>query len=182
MPVATIADLRFATAWALRGDAADATFVREAQRVLGVGVPVVPNTSATADAATVLWTGPRAWLFLDGAATSRGDYDAARRAIAAAGGALFDVSAAHAAWHIAGTGAARALSALCPLDLHPAVFPDGCCAYSVLGHVTASIHRRAAGDGYVVAVARSFGEDARTALATAVASVNAAAAAGDERG
>ena len=112
----TFRELRIATAWNVRGDARDASFLAEAGRLLGP-LPVVPSTSARHDDGASLWLGPRSWLFVAGPASRARDFDATRVAINAAGGALFDVSASYVGWTIAGLHAARVLNRECPLDL-----------------------------------------------------------------
>ncbi len=174
-PPATMVPLAIPTLWALRGDAAHASFAEEAARRFGAALPTRPCTSAQAGTVTLLWTGPRAWLVLDATPDSR-DYEGARRAFADSGGALFDVSAAYAWWQLRGHGAATALAALCPLDLHPRAFTPGACAGSMLGHVAALVYRPQGDEGFRVAVARSLARDAEDALQAAVASVNASTA------
>ena len=91
-------------------------------------------------------------------ATPLQDFEGARDALNAAGGALFEVSASRVAYAVRGPRAADVLAAGCPLDFHARAFPVGACAQSVLARVNALCWRSAA-DVFVVLVARSFGRD-----------------------
>src|SRR5690242_15380600 len=88
-----IGELVFGHAWNLRGDSRHEAFVSAAPRVLGVPLPQVPLTSTRTNAVTLLWLGPRSWLHVGREASTADDYESARRAVNAVGGALFDVSA-----------------------------------------------------------------------------------------
>lgn len=166
----TLAEVRFCVVWNLRGDPAQSTFVGEAQRCLGLPLPLQPNTSERNAATALLWLGPRAWLFIAGADSPRDDFDGTRRRLNDAGGALFDVSASYAAWSVSGDAAMRVLNRSCPLDLHPRVFSAGHCAQSVLGHVNAVFYRPDEAARLVVMVGCSFAADAWADLTASAAS------------
>lgn len=168
-PVA-LAVLALAAAWNLRGNPAESSFVATAERVFGLPLPLRPGASASSkpgessahsDALgdALLALGPTAWLYV-GRDAARGDFDDARKAVDAAGGALFDVSASYVAWSVTGPEAAPALNRGCPLDLHPREFPAGHCAQSVLGHVNALFWRPDEAPAFVVLVPRSYAADA----------------------
>jgi sarcosine oxidase, subunit gamma len=164
----TLAEILLATAWNVRGDPAQAAFVAEVERSLGVPLPSQPNTSARSATAALLWLGPRAWLLVAGADSPRGDFDDVRRRLNDAGAALFDVSASYVAWSVSGAAASRVLGKGCPLDLHPRAFPAGRCAQSLLGHIHALFYRPDDASTFIVMVARSFAADAwRELLASA---------------
>ena len=165
----TLGEVDIALAWNVRGNAADAPFVSHVQRVLRLPLPA-PMTSTYGEHDALLWLGPRSWLFVAGASATRDDFDAARRAINAAGGALFDVSSSQVAWTIRGAAAGRVLNRSCPLDFHPHAFPPGYCAQSMLGHINALFHRPDASPAFVVMVARSYAADAWRALSDSAAS------------
>jgi sarcosine oxidase subunit gamma len=166
----TLGELGIARAWNLRGDAANAAFVSQVQRVLGLPLPVAPMTSACGEHDALLWLGPRAWLYIAGVSATHHDFDAARRSVNAVRGALFDVSASHVAWTVSGAIAGRVLNRSCPLDFHPDAFAAGHCAQSLLGHVSALFYRPCASPTFVVMVARSFAADAWRTLCDTAAS------------
>ena len=182
-----------ALAWNVRGDSARAAFVASVQTALGIPLPARPNSSARGialptrpnasargfalptqphasergdGAGALLCLGPRSWLFVAGQPAANGAFEAVRKALNDADGALFDVSSSYVAWTISGDAAARVLNRGCPLDLHPAVFRPGDCAQSVLGHVNALIYRPDERGAFIVMVARSFAADAWEQLET----------------
>jgi sarcosine oxidase subunit gamma len=161
-----ISETDVALAWNLRGDAARAAFAAAVEATLGVPLPTRPNASERGGAGALLCLGPRSWLFVAGQPAADGAFEAARKALDDADGALFDVSSSYVAWTISGDAAARVLTRGCPVDLHPRVFRPGDCAQSLLGHVNALIYRPDERSAFIVMVARSFAADAREQLET----------------
>lgn len=176
--VVTLAEVAIARAWTVRGNPAEASFVAQVERLLGLPLPLTPMTSAGDEHQALLWLGPRSWLFIAGApdrgelggATLHNDFDGTRHAINVAGGALFDVSSSQVAWTISGAMAGRVLNRSCPLDFHADAFPPGHCAQSLLGHVNAVFYRPDASATFVTMVARSFAAAAWHALCNTAAS------------
>ena len=166
----TFAEIPIARAWNLRGDPRRATFAAEAQSRFGVPVPRQPCTTASTAAGAMLWLGPRSWLWVAATDAPAPDFDGARRALNAVGGALFDLSASYVAWAIRGEAADRVLNRGCPLDFHSRVFPPGHCAQSVFGHINALLYRPDERPAYIVMVARSLAADARHDLWSAAMS------------
>ena len=156
----TLGEVLLSLAWNVRGNPAHSPFVSAAERLLGLPLPLEPNTSTRSAGKTVLWLGPRSWLLVAGPALRRNEFDVTRTALNTAGGALFDVSSSYVGWMIAGAGAARALNRSCPLDLHPSAFPAGRCAQSMLGHVNALLYRMDERPAFIMMVARSLAVDA----------------------
>ena len=162
-------------AWNLRGDPRRAAFVAEAERTIGLALPVGPGATARAAhdgrnavlGSVLLSLGPTTWLFVAPAHASPPAFDLARKALNAARGALFDVSASYVAWSIIGNDAARVLNCACPLDLDQRAFPVGHCTQSLLGHVGALLYRPAAST-FIVMAARSFAADVKRNLQTFV--------------
>jgi len=154
-----LAELRWAFAWNLRGDASVSAFVSEAQRMTGLALPLAPCTATRTAARSLLWLGPRSWLWIDGADGANTDFDAARNALNAVGGALFDSSAAYAGWLVSGALVATVLNRGCPLDLRPRAFGAGRCAQSLLGHLPALFYRPNERPLFVVMVPRSLATD-----------------------
>jgi len=156
----TLGEITYGFAWNVRGNPAQSSFVAETSRLLGLPLPLRPNTGVQRAGKTLLWLGPRSWLFVGGTVLPDHDFDTTRIALNAAGGALFDVSASYGAWMIAGESAARVLNRGCPLDLHPSAFRMGQCAQSALGHINALFYRSDARPAFIIMVARSLAVDA----------------------
>ena len=165
---AAVEAVEIGVAWNLRGDPRRSSFVAAAESALDLALPTQPGASTRSaapgqgplPASLVLSLGPTSWLFVTGLHASVRDFDAARRGINAARGALFDVSASQLAWSVTGNDAARVLNCACPLDLDARSFPVGHCAQSLLGHVTALFYRPAAST-FIVMVARSLAADVK---------------------
>ena len=158
-----------ATAWNVQGDAASPPLRAEAQRIAGVSLPDAANTASKGDGVVVLWLGPQSWLLIAADAAALGDFAAARDALNAAGGALFDVSASRVAYIVDGPRAADVLAAGCPLDFDPRVFSAGQCRQSLYGRVPALFYRDGEPPACTVLVARSFARDSWGSLCTAAA-------------
>jgi sarcosine oxidase subunit gamma len=162
-------EIRMARAWNVRGNPGHKPFCDGVEAVLALPLPVAPMTSAYGEHGALLGLGPRSWLYVEGLASPGLALDAARRAINAAGGALFDVSASYVGWAISGPMAERLLNRLCPLDFDRRAFPPGHCAQSLLGHIHALFHRPGETAAFFVMVARSFAADAWSGLCEAAA-------------
>jgi heterotetrameric sarcosine oxidase gamma subunit len=169
----TLEPLEIGVGWNLRGDPRAPAFVAASERTLGLALPTQPGASASAAdagqgrqlAPLLLSLGPTSWLFVATSPASLPDFEPARKAINAAAGALFDVSASHVGWSITGTHAARVLNCACPLDFDPRSFAVGHCAQSLLGHVAATFYRPAAST-FIVMVSRSFAAGVKRDLQT----------------
>jgi sarcosine oxidase subunit gamma len=158
----TLREVAIAAAWNVQGDPARPEFVESARMLLGVTLPAAPNTTVRGEPWSALWLGPNSWLALAAFPplddTSPHPFVPARDALNAAGGALFDVSAARVGWTLSGPRAADVLAKGCPLDFHRRGFPIGGCAQSMFGHCNALFVRHA-DDAFTLLVARSFARD-----------------------
>jgi sarcosine oxidase subunit gamma len=163
-----LAEATIATAWNVQGDPGRAAFAAEAARLFGVALPGAPNTLARSATLCAAWIGPRSWLLVAGGDSPLADFAAARDALAAAGGALFDVSFARIAWTVSGPEAATVLAKGCPLDFDAAAFPVGTCAQSLFGHVGA-LYLRQDRSAFTVMVPRSYARDVWHSLLGAAA-------------
>jgi sarcosine oxidase subunit gamma len=154
-PGVAFAETMIATAWNVQGPADRPAFLEAAQSAFGVAPPTRSNTLTRGNNVSALWLGPASWLIVAGAPL--GDFSARRDALAAAGGALFDVTCARIGWMVTGPRAATVLAKGCPLDLHPRAFPPQSCAQSLFGHVNALFARDE--NGFTLMIARSFARD-----------------------
>ena len=132
-----LSELTIAGAWNAQGRPERPACIAAVQRVFAVPLPHTPNATRRTDTVTALWLGPESWLLVAHGASPRPDLAAARAAINAAGGALFDVSAGRVAYAVTGRHATALLARRCPLDFHAGAFPVAGCAQSLLGHVGA---------------------------------------------
>jgi len=96
---------------------------------LKLDLPIRPKTSGHAGGRAALWLGPDEWLVID-----EGGVDLI--GILAGVSSLHagtDVSHRNTAVIVSGPGAEAALSAGCPQDLSPGIFPVGACSRTLLG-------------------------------------------------
>ena len=151
LPGVTLASVSIGAAWNVQGRRA----VDAAQRHFGMRLDATAGAVTHAADITAMWLGPESWLLVG--ARALGNFAAARDAMQAGGGALFDVSASRVAYAVSGARALDVLAAGCPLDLHADAFPPGRCAQSLFGR-TSALYCRARG-GVVLMVPRSFARD-----------------------
>ena len=164
----TFAETKFAAAWNIQGNLTRASFSDAAQRLFGLALPTVPNTTAQHGWLTALWLGPTSWLLVANDASLLGDFTAQKDLVNSAGGALFDVTASSLAWTVGGPYAPIVLAKQCPLDFDERAFAVSACAQSVLGHVNALFYRRDFGS-FTVTVARSYARGVWRGLCQAAA-------------
>jgi sarcosine oxidase, subunit gamma len=158
-PQIALGEVAIAWAWNMQGDTARASIPDTVNREIGAPLPLAANTTARGAGATSFWLGPASWLIVGHTSTPAIAFGAARDALNAAGGALFDVSSSRIAFRVAGERAATVLAKSCPLDFHSRIFPDGGCAQSVLGHLGALFYRRDKTE-WLLMVPRSYARDA----------------------
>ena len=87
-------------------------------RTVPAGYPAAPNTFVTDGERRVLWLGPDEWLVL--------------HPCGAEPGSTVDVSDTRVVLAVTGPHARSVLAHGCALDLHPAAFPVGSCAQTML--------------------------------------------------
>jgi sarcosine oxidase subunit gamma len=157
----TLAEATMTTAWNVQGDPTHASFVTGVAQLLGVPLPLIPNTTKRGNEVIAFWLGPRSWLLVESSPVSSvlADFVARRDALNALGGAVFDVSASRIAYRVRGVQAATVLAKGCPLDFHPDAFPVGGCAQSMFAHVNALFYRQDAAPTFLILVARSLARD-----------------------
>jgi sarcosine oxidase, subunit gamma len=129
---------------------------------LGLPLPTMPKTSASAGQRTALWLGPDEWLVID---EGEGGLMAALETSGALHSAT-DVSHRNTAVLISGPGAAKTLNAGCPLDLSLKAFPVGACARSLFGKIEVVV-LRTGGTAFRLEFWRSFSDYAFGLLAEA---------------
>ncbi|HEV7414480.1 MAG TPA: hypothetical protein VGP14_12540 [Casimicrobiaceae bacterium] len=164
-----LSEATIATAWNVQGDAASSPLRAEVQRIAGVALPSAANTTSQGVGVVALWLGPQSWLLVAADAGPLGNFAAARDALNAAGGALFDVSASRVAYVVDGPRAVDVLAAGCPLDFDPRISAAAPCRQSLYGRVPALFYRQDETPACTVLVARSFARDTWGSLCTAAA-------------
>ena len=146
------------------------------EAALGVPLPLVPNTTASADGRTALWLGPDEWLMV-GADGTQGAIEAAvREALGDAFGSVVDVSANRTALRLAGPCARAVLEKGCSVDLHPRAFSPGACAQTLVARAQVILEQLGPEPAYRLFVRPSFAEYLATWLVDAMTEFAAAEA------
>ena len=117
----------------LRGDAGDVTFPAAVEEVLGVGLPVDPNTIAEGEDVTVCWMGPDEWLLTLPPGAQTRVMVALREALGEHHASAVDTTGGYTLVNVAGARRRELLAKGCTLDLHPGSFFPGQCAQTNLG-------------------------------------------------
>jgi sarcosine oxidase subunit gamma len=143
---------------ALRGDAADGALAAAVREVLGVELPLEPNTVGRGDDASVLWLGPDEWLAVMPEGHEVRALQALDSALAGTHALVSDVSHARAVVELSGTDARTVLAKGCSLDLHPRAFGPDRCAQSALARAHVLLHQLDETPAFDLYVHRSFME------------------------
>lgn len=145
----------------LRGDAGDATFPAAVKGVLGVSLPVAPNTIAEGEDVTVCWMGPDEWLvILRPGAQTRCVADLSQ-ALEHLHASAVDTTGGYTLVNVAGARRRELLAKGCTLDLHPRSFSTGQCAQTNLGKAGVLLIPRgdaSEAESFDVIVRRSFAD------------------------
>lgn len=117
----------------LRGDAGDATFPAAVEGVLGVSLPVVPNTIAEGEDITVCWMGPDEWLLVLPPGEQTRCVAGLSQVLGQLHASAVDTTGGYTLVNVAGARRRELLAKGCTLDLHPASLSPGQCAQTNLG-------------------------------------------------
>jgi sarcosine oxidase subunit gamma len=145
----------------LRGDAGDATFLAEVEGVLGVSLPVDPNTIAEGGDVTACWMGPDEWLLILPPGAQTRAVAALREALGERHASAVDTTGGYTLVNVAGARRRELLAKGCTLDLHPRSSSPGQCAQTNLGKAGVVLIPRGKGSdsqSFDVIVRRSFAD------------------------
>lgn len=141
----------------LRGQPADAKFMRAVTGVIDVVPPTQPCTSVSGLLGSILWLGPDEWLVIS--ETQRGAEISASlgKALAGIHASVTEVGDGRTVFTLSGAAARRVLAKGCSIDFHPRVYSPGRCVQTLLAKASVLIHAASA-DGFDIYVARSFAD------------------------
>ena len=144
----------------LRGDSTHPQFFNGVQRVIGVELPVIPNTVVRSPGLCCHWLGPNEWLIT----VKRPEVSIMKDLEDSLSGlhvAITDLTGGQSLLEIGGRQSRDVLSAACTLDLHPDVFMQGSCAQTILAQSNVLItptFASSVGCVFEVLVRRSYAE------------------------
>lgn len=141
----------------IRGGRGDARFAATVARVLGMALPIAPNTVACDRDRVAYWLGPDEWLLVTPAGGDTVIADSLREALRDAFSAVTEVGSGQTVIVLQGRHARELLSKECPLDLLSPSFGPGACAQTRLAKASVLL-RPLEGDGMELIVRRSFAE------------------------
>ena len=125
----------------LRGDPENRQFLANAESVLGIQLPLQPNTQHASADQTCYWTGPNEWLLHCRLSATGPIVKALKAKLRDTHFAVTEVTDYYTVLHLDGADSIALLSKACPLDLHPAKFTVGDCAQTRFGHASILLHK-----------------------------------------
>ena len=144
----------------LRGDCTHPQFVDGVQRVVGVELPVIPNTVVRSPGLCCHWLGPNEWLITI-KMPEASIMEELEDSLSGLHIAITDLTGGQSLLEIGGRQSRELLSAACTLDLHPDVFMQGNCAQTILAQSNVLItptFASSVGCVYEVLVRRSYAD------------------------
>ena len=142
----------------LRGDPAEQRFLEAVEGVLGVGLPLEPNTVSVAREMAALWLGPDEWLVVTPPDQETGLAQALADPLREMFASGTDVTGGQTLVNLGGPRVRDLLAKGCSLDLHPRVFVPGRCAQTMLAKATVVIWRPDGTPSYNVIVRRTYAD------------------------
>ena len=146
----------FLTNLNLRVDPGDTDALAAAHRVLGVQLPLTPNTTAESDELVAVWLGPDEWLLLAEHHQADSLIPDLQTVLTGHFASVVDTSAGQTVIRLSGPSTLDVLTRGCALDLHPSVFPPGACAQTMLARAQALLIAVDATPTFDIVVRRSF--------------------------
>jgi sarcosine oxidase subunit gamma len=138
-----IRELPFLSQINFRADPNDANLMqRLLSGLVGLALPLVPNTATSRRDHRALWLGPDEWLMVGPEGKQDAIQEALRVGLAGAFGSIVDVSANRTTIEIRGSKARQLLAHGVPIDLDERAFGPGRCAQTLLAKAQVIIERR----------------------------------------
>lgn len=140
----------------LRGDAADGSFTDCVARIVGVALPIGPNTTNESGERSLSWLCPSEWLIMCPGDDEQLLADRLCEGLRSQFVSVVQLGGGQTVFRLQGGDARELLARGCPLDLHQRVFKIGQCAQT---HVAkAPVLLRPIAGGIDLVVRRSFAD------------------------
>lgn len=140
----------------LRGDPQSAEFLGGVRGILGLDLPLRPNTMVQGDALTALWLGPDEWLIVTSPDVQSDLQWKLETALSGQHVAITDVSSGLTLISVVGPRMREVLAMGMTLDLHSRVFLPGQCAQTLLAKAGVTVWL--ANNAFQIIVRRSFAD------------------------
>ena len=143
----------------VRGEADDPNFLAAIKAVIGIPLPLTPNTYQVGDGdLRVLWLGPSEWLLMAPSHRIDGMVSELRTGLHDAFAAINDLSGGMVTLEVSGPESTDLLSKGCTLDFHPLSFTAGQCAQSGFAKANVLIAKLSNEPRYSISVRRTFAD------------------------
>jgi sarcosine oxidase subunit gamma len=142
----------------LRGNPKDEAFREAVGKVLGLALPLEPNTTAGHHELAAFWLAPNEWMLVTPTDAQGELARSLEQALEGQHVAVTDVSGSQCAIAISGPRARDLLAKGCGLDLHPRAFAPGQCAQSLVAKAGVLICHWDEPPSFELFVRRSFSE------------------------
>ena len=152
----------------LRGDSGDDVFLKAAEGVLRLALPLVPNTVVDNADLKVLWLGPDEWLIITPTEGESAIVAALEGKLGDMHASVTDITGGQTIIRLSGPSAGDLLAKGCPLDLHPRVFGPGRCAQTLVAKAMVTMMHVDDAPSFDLVVRRSFSDYLRAWLQDAV--------------
>lgn len=154
----TLTEVPFLGKVIIRGDSSNSAFADAVAKVVGVALPIDPNTVASGSGNTVYWLGPDEWLIHTPQGGESAMVENLRAAFAGVHAAVTDVSDYYVVFDIGGPRARDVLMRGTPLDVHASAFGAGQCAQTVFVKASILLHCTSDAPGYRVQVRWTYAQ------------------------
>ncbi len=142
----------------LRGRRDDVEFTQAVESVLGFALPFDANRCVSRGGLCVIWLGPDEWLLITTNAKRQALLDNLQSTLVNSFSSVCDISSAQTVIEIGGQYARDLIASDCPLDIHPTIFADGCCAQTRLAKAVVTLYKTSDSAAYRIIVRRSFSD------------------------
>jgi sarcosine oxidase subunit gamma len=140
----------------VRGSSESSVFRDVVQSVVGVELPLEPNTVCVHDGRVVFWLGPAEWLVTCAGADEHRLAEGLDEGLAGEFTSVVRLGGGQTLLEFGGESARELLAKGCPLDLHPRALPIGRCAQTHVAKAPALL--RPIPTGFELIVRRSFAD------------------------
>lgn len=142
----------------LRGDPANPRLLSAVRGILGLELPLAPNTTSASQEITNYWLGPDEWLVVTPGDREQKITSELREALGDMFSSVTEMSGGQTIIVLRGAAVRDLLSKECPLDFYPRSFRMGMCAQSRIAKVPVLLRPLEEDAAFEIIVRRSFAD------------------------
>jgi sarcosine oxidase subunit gamma len=125
----------------LRGNSESKNFSTSIKSVLGLDLPLMPNTVSSGNEIRALWLSPDEWLVITGDQKQSDLVWKLEKALSGEHVAVNDISANRTVFELSGENVHQVLMKSSEIDFHPRVFKPGDCAQTLVAKSQAIVEQ-----------------------------------------